>query len=507
MIRSLFALLFMLMLPGIAHADWYEASSAHFLVYSTDRPERLQKYAADLERFDQAVRAMRQMPDEPVGRANRLTVYTLGSTDAVGRLFGNSGVAGFYNARAGGSVAFAPRDAGGESQFELGRQAILFHEYAHHLMFGTYVHSAFPSWMVEGWAEFHATARLNRDGSVLFGASPNYRAWGLVSGNPLPLERILSDDTGKLTDEQSDALYGRGWLLIHYLTFEPSRAGQLKQYVASINSGKTPAQAATVFGDLRALHHELERYIGKSKISAYNVAANRLHIGDVTIRRLTPGEAATMDVRIRSKRGVDEKTAPAVYAAAKKAAAPYPNDPGAQVVLAEAAYDAGDYAGSEAAADRAIAADAKAIDGHVYKAMAKMAVAAAAKDYSRETWSNIRKIIAAANHVDPDDPEPLVLYFRSFTEAGVAPSPNAKDGLYRAFELCPQDRGLRLMVAQLYLRDDNPAVARALLRLIAYDPHSGSMAAVAMKMIADIDRRFPPPPAVAPETPKPAPAP
>jgi tetratricopeptide (TPR) repeat protein len=507
MIRKLFTLLLFLTSPGLAHAEnWYEASSAHFTVYSTDRPERLRKYAGDLERFDQAMRALRQIPDEPVDKANRLTVYMLDSASAVGKLIGDSWVAGFYEARAGGSVAFAPRSVGDGSEDSLDSQTVLFHEYAHHFMTGSYVHSAFPTWIVEGWAEFHATARLNRDGSVLFGASPNYRAWGLLTGNPLPLDRIVSDDTARLKEDQREALYGRGWLLVHYLTFEPSRAGQMRRYVADINLGKTPAQAAAVFGDLKQLNGELERYLNRPRLSAVNITADKLHIGEIAVRQLSPGEAATMDVRIRSKRGVDEKTAPAVYAAAQKAAAPFPNDPGAQVALAEAAFDAGDYAASEAAADRAIAADANAIDGYVYKAKSKMAVASAAHDFSPSTWSAIRRIIAAGNHIDPDDPEPLILYFHSYIDAHVAPNTNAKDGLYRAFELCPQDRGLRMLTAQLYRNDGQPEMARALLRLIAYDPHSGAMAAVASKMIADIDSRTPPPLALpAPAgTPRPA---
>lgn len=504
MIRKLFALLVFLALPAVAQAGpWYEASSAHFTVYSTDRPERLRKYADALERFDQAMRALRNIPDEPLDKANRLTVYTLDSAGDIGKLYGDSFVAGFYEARAGGSVAFAPRSSGDGSDTSLDSQSILFHEYSHHFMTSAYPHTAYPSWMVEGWAEFHATAKLQKDGAVMFGSVPGYRAWGLLSGNPLPIDRIVADDTARLNGDQREALYGRGWLMVHYLTFEQSRMGQLSRYIAGINLGQTPAQAGAVFGDLKKLNSELERYIGQPRIKVYTVSADKLHVGDITIRQLTPGEAAMMPVRIRSKRGVDDKTAPAVYADAKKAATPFPNDPAAQVALAEAAYDAHDYAGSEAAADRAIAADAKAIDGYVYKAMSRMALAEAAQDHSRPTWEAIRKIIGAGNHIDPDDPKLLVLYFHSYIDAHFAPNANAKDGLYRAFELCPQDRGLRLLTAQLYRNDGNPAMARALLRLIAYDPHSGSMAAVASKMIADINLTTPPPEAQSVKAPEP----
>ena len=486
MFRKLLLLFVLFTLPGVAHAEWYEVSSAHFVVYGNDRPERLKKFADDLERFDQAMRALRGFPNEPVGKANRVTVYMLPSVEAVSKLHGDKMVGGFYQARAGGSLAFVPKRA--ESYVEDNLvQVILFHEYTHHMMFSIFANSAFPAWLVEGWAEFHSTAEIKRDGSVMFGAAPNSRAWGLLSGNPLPLERILSADTGKLNQVQTDALYGRGWALTHYLSFEPTRKGQLGRYVTEINAGKSAAEAAQVFGDLKILHRELEGFLNKRTITGVTVRADAIKIGEILVRKLTPGEAATMDVRIRSKRGVDEKTAPGVYAAAKKAAAPFPNDPGAQIVLAEAAYDANDYAESEAAADRAIAADPNAIDAWVYKAMSRMAVAEKKDDDSKETWRDIRKIIVTANKIDPDDPEPLILYYRSFGEAHQVATKSAKDGLYRAFELAPYDFGLRMNVAYMLFYDGMKAEARILLLPLAYNPHGGGLAEAAKQMIARID--------------------
>ncbi len=485
MLRTVVALSVMA-LSGVAYADWHEASSEHFVVYADDAPERVRKFADDLERFDQALRVLRRLPDEPVGKANRVNVYVLDSVADVRELADDRFVAGFYTSRASGSVAFVPRKAG-SGVAALNRRAILFHEYTHHMMYSNYVNAAFPAWLVEGWAEFHATAKLDVDGSVVFGAAPGYRAYSLLSGNPLPLDRILAADTAKLTRAQLDALYGRGWALTHYLTNEPKRNAQFAQYVTAINQGKTPAQAAEVFGDLSDLHREVQRYIKASTIPGIKVPASMIATGEVSIRKLTPGEAKTMEVRIQSKRGVDDETAPRVFAEAKKAAASFPEDAGAQIMLAEAAFDAGDYETSEAAADRAIAADSNATDALTYKAMSRMAVAKAAGDTRTETWGGIRKIIAAANRLDPDDPEPLILYFDSFAEAGLPPTELAKQGLDRALNLAPQDRGLRMSVARLRLADGDEDAARALLAPLAYDPHGGALGQKAAELIATID--------------------
>jgi tetratricopeptide (TPR) repeat protein len=486
MIRRIVLSALALLVPGAAHADWHEASTDHFVVYSDDSPERLEKFATQLERFDKALRAMRRLANEPVGEANRVTVYVVPRMGTVARLAGNDDVAGFYRGRAGGSMAVVPRYAG-SGELDLSAQAILLHEYTHHLMLSLWPHAAFPSWFIEGYAEFHATARFEKDGAVAFGLAPQYRGYGLLAGNALPAEQLLTAEGRKLNDEQRDGLYGRGWLLTHFLTFGGNRPKQLATYLDAINSGKPPLEAATgAFGDLKTLDRELERY-KRGTFQGRTVPASYFTVGPVTIRKLTPGEAATMDVRIVSKNGVNDKTAPGVYADARKAAAPFPNDPGAQIVLAETAYDADDYAEAEAAADRAIAANPKAIDAFVYKAMARMAVAAKANDQSKETWSAIRKVIAAANRLDPNDPEPLMLFYRSFAESGQAPTKNARLGLYRAYELAPQDRALRMNAAASYLQESNLPLARELLKPLAYDPHSRGMAKVAAELIAAID--------------------
>jgi len=485
MLRKLLAAA-LLALPVAAHADWYEASTGHFIVYSEQKPEKLRDFATKLERFDKLIRYIRKVKDEPIGPANRLTVYVVDDTSDVAKLAGESFVAGFYRPRAGGSLAIVPRSAGDGDANDLGPLQILLHEYAHHLMWSLTPNIVFPSWYIEGSAEFFATTRYDKDGSMVVGLPPQYRGYGILEGNWLPADKLLMADTLKLNDTQREGLYGRGWLLNHYLLFNDKRQGQLLTYLNALNAGKSAKDAAATFGDLKQLDRELESY-KHGKLQARRVEAEQTKVGSVEIRPLTPGEAATMDVRIRSKNGVDEKTAPGVYAAAKKAAAPYPNDRGAQLVLAEAAYDAGDYAVSEAAADRAIAADPKAVDGYVYKAMCRMALASKAKDFGKESWSAIRKIIASGNRLDPKDPEPLILYYRSYVEQGLPPPAIAKDALYDAFSYAPQDSGLRLTTAAMLLKDDDTARARSLLAPLAYQPHGKGLAQFAALLVAKID--------------------
>lgn len=486
MLRKLLLLL-SLLLPGIARADWYEASTRHFVVYSDQRPERIEEFATNLERFDDAVRRLGGWKDEPVAPPNRVTVYVVASRETVGKLAGSSLIAGFYKPGAGGALAVVPRRSGSGGETDLDAQAILLHEYAHHLMWSLSPHTVYPAWFIEGFAELFATADFKRDGAVQLGGPPQYRAYALMTGNNLPIDKMLRADTLKLDHAQRDALYGRGWLLTHYLMIARQRPGQLAAYLKALNAGKSSLEAAQAFGDLRALDSELEKY-KRGRIAGYLVSPIGTTKIAVAMRKLTPGEAATMEVRIRSKNGVTEKTAPGVYADARKAAAPFPDDPGAQIVLAETAYDVGDFAAAEAAADRAIAADPKASEAWLFKAMVRMALALKANDKSKETLSAIRKTIVAGNKLATEDPRLLILYYRSFVDFGLAPSETAKQGLAHAFTLAPQDDQLRFNTARMFLREGNKAEARAMLAPLAYSPHGRGLAQRAATMIAAIDK-------------------
>jgi tetratricopeptide (TPR) repeat protein len=480
MFRNLLAAL-LLLAPGTAHAAWHEASGAHFVVYSDDRPERLKDFATKLERFDKALRWVLNVPDQAPGPNNRLTVYVVSNVREIQQLAGNQRIAGFYQARASGSVAFVPRRAGDDDAPE----AILLHEYAHHFMFNNWPESAFPKWLVEGWAEFYGATNLTRQ-NVELGVVPYGRGPSILEGNWLPADKLLVAETLKLNEQQFAGLYGRGWLLTHYLINGGKRPGQLAAYIRAINEGKNLVEAAKVFGDLAVLDRELERY-KRGAITYHRLANTALTVGEVTMRQLTPGEAATMDVRIKSKRGVNSETAPGIYAEAKKAAAPFPGDAGAQLMLAEAAFDAGDHAAAEAAADRAIAANPKLVDAHLYKARAKMELMTKKGDLTKESWAAVRRSIIAANRLDPEDPEPLIDYYRSFFEAGERPSKQALAGFFYAADLAPHDLGLRMNAAYAYVADGKPDRAKALLRPIAFSPHGGGMSQAAAKLIADID--------------------
>ena len=456
-----------------AWAGWTEARSKHFVIYSEQNPKQLRQFAEDLERFDQAVRFLRSMGDPELTDSGRLTIYVLPSQAAVASLAGSpgSGIAGMYVGRASGARAFVHRQRDSDNYNDLQAQTVFFHEYLHHLMLQE-LELAVPAWIVEGTAELYATASINKDGSVTVGRAAQHRAYGLFGSNQLSVEDMVGATRQKMSHAQLDQLYGRGWLLTHMLTFEPSRKGQLGRYVMGIQNGMTALNSAkAAFGDLKLLSKDLNRYLEQRKILGLTLPANKFKVAPISLRPLSPAESAIVPVVMRSERGVGPKTAPRVLNDARKVAARFPGDPEVLAALAEAETDAGNHAAAVAAADKALALRPAYSKPMIMKARAILASGQA--DPAKVDWKATRVLIGRANRLDPEHAEPLMLFYQSYLQQGMEPTRNAVEGLLYAQRIVPQDGSLRMLAVRQLIADKQLAEARALFGPIANSPHAG----------------------------------
>ena len=482
---------------GQAHAGWQEAKSKHFIIYANESAEEIRAYADKLERFDQAVRYIRGMDDPPLTDAGRVTIFVLPNDDAMMKLTRTYYIRGFYVPRASGSYAFVPRKSGmtmiqgasggtGTYKDSLDGESVFFHEYAHHLQLQDWT-GVMPTWVSEGFAEFFATADVAKNGNVTIGKFPAYRSWEVFLGGGFSAEELVSADYEKLNYYEVAALYGRSWLLTHYLTASSQRKGQLSRYLDGIEKGVSARDSAkAAFGDLKALNRDLEDYIKPRSLIAFTVDAKVIPIGDVAVRQLGASAAAMMDVVMRSKSEMHEKTAPDVAAAARRAAGPFPNDAFAQGALAEAEYDAKNYEAAEAAADRALATDPGNVQALIYKGRAQMKLAA--KDADHADWDKVRSWFSRANRLDTENAEPLMLFYESYREAKQAPSKNAVEALLYAADLAPRDLNLRLQTVGALLAENRIAEARERFVPAAYAPHAEKeWRASAMEVMKAID--------------------
>jgi tetratricopeptide (TPR) repeat protein len=510
--RLLLAALLLLMWPGSARAEWREASTRHFVIYSEGTEAELRATAEELERFDRTLRYKLRRPDPDRSPATRLTIFILRHQDQLAGFLGSDRIAGRYFPRYSGSLAVTHRGVGQRDRDSmLDPRTTLLHEYTHHFLYNNFAFGA-PLWFSEGYPEFWSTTRSNENGSVDYGRPGAHRSLELSQLPNLHVARLLTVRFPVRDGETISATYARGWVLAHYLTFEPAREGQLNAYLRALGEGRTAEDAAKVFGDLNQLERELQGYLGRNRYRYGTISAEQVRPGPVTIRRLRPGEEAIMTVRMRTKRGVDEREAQTLVAEARRAAAPYPDDPLVQVVLAEVEYDARNFAQAEAAANRALAADPRNVDAHLFKARAiagRLTAAAAPAGTapagtppasagatpaprpqpSPAEWREVQRLIAAANRIDPDDPEPLVAFYDSFEGAGMQPTANAVEGLLDAQALAPEDRGLRIRAGRQLLALGNAAGARAMLAPVTGDAHSGALGPAVAEILAGLTDR------------------
>lgn len=481
-----------------AKAEWLQASSAHFVVYTDDTERDIRRFSERLERYHAAMAYITGVQTETPSPSNRVTVYVVRSAGQVRKLLGegnNRYVQGFYVPRAGGSLAIVPQVSAGTSSpnYELTSMTVLLHEYAHHFLMSTSTFPA-PRWLSEGSAEFMSAASFADDGGIEIGRPAMHRAAELVlpgfAADVKAADLLDPSAYEKRRSKSYDAFYGKNWLLYHYLAFDQGRVGQLHTYIGLLVKGKSPRDAALeAFGDLAKLEAELDRYLHTRRMKMLKLPADLLKTAPVAVRRLGAGEAAIMPIRIRSKRGVDEEQAKALVIEARAVAARFPEDPAVLAALAEAEIDAGNGQAAVAAADAALARNPGEVNAYVQKGLALMHLAAGAEPAAQvAAYEKARDAFLALNRREHDHPLPLIYNHRISVEQGRQPSGQALRGLERAVELAPFDLSLRMNLAMQLLHSGHRDKARLHLAPVAYNPHGGGLAKAAVAAIERLDR-------------------
>jgi tetratricopeptide (TPR) repeat protein len=459
---------------------WREATTKHFVIYGKISDSEIRAFADRIERFDGAMRQI-------VGGTNTtpVTIYIVPDIGEVQKLAGRSGVGGFYQPNAQGPYIVAPLSVTGNNVVRDIAKTIMFHEYAHHMTLST-TDEYYPGWVTEGFAEFFSTASINKDGSVTLGANPSIRTYSIGNANRWTVEQLLTSDSRKVSKNEAEERYSRGWLLTHYLLLSGKRNGQLPAYVKLINDGVDALTAGNkVFGDLKKLNAEIERYVKASKLPGVTFVPAALKNGvDVNIRLLRQGEAEIMPMRLRSAIGVTPETAQKVAADGRRVAARYTGDVWVQRAVAEMEYDADKLDEAEAAADLALAADPSNIMAMVYKG--RVYGKRAKKNNKPEMWREARRWFLKANKQDPDHALPFVLYYDSFVAANVPVPASAMTGLLHAIVLVPQDPTINMRIGYARISAGDLKGARAVLAPVGFNPENGEDNA-ARKIISAID--------------------
>ena len=477
-----------LVLAAPASAAWQQASSKHFLIYGDMPTEEIRAYATKLEKFDAAARLIRRMKDPTVGDGNRVHVYVVPTDVDVNHTLGsNAGdVLGYYDDDVRSPFIVTPRKVRRDlDNRTVPPETVFFHEYTHHLQLQN-TNKPMPAWLSEGFAEFLSNPVFGDDGSVSLGTPAVMRAEMLLKGQWAPLGDLLEGNAITLSYVGFwGQNYAQGWLLNHYLAFEPSRKGQIDDYVRRISAGENALNAARgSFGDIGKLDSELRAYSHTKRFAYLKIDSTKLSVAPVTVTPVTAAASQVMMMRVYAKTGYNALNKGSVLKRVRDIAAKAANDPLVMRTLAQVEYDNGNYDEAGVAADAALKADPTSTEAMVFKGRSFLGKAKKANDPA--LFKQARTWFMKANKADNEDPEPLYLYYRSYRDANVAAPQSAIDGLKYAAVLAPRDLKLQVRLGLEYLRQNRLAEAKAALEPVAFMPHAVGEAKYARQAIESV---------------------
>jgi tetratricopeptide (TPR) repeat protein len=477
-----------------ANAEWRRFETQHFIIYSESNDKRVDELATGLEKTDGLMRMATGLPMD--GETVKVRIYEMADEGQVQTALGsdsNTGVAGFYTSNILGPYAVTLRRVVAETDYQFTPELVLHHEYAHHFML-QYFPATYPSWYIEGFAELIGSSKALPDGKIAYGYPAKQRGHD-IGADWVDMRKVLLDPPEKVLLN----LYGQGWAMTHYLTFSKDRAGLLRRYLAALTAGKTPAEAASVFGDLDTLNRQARAYVTSS---VFDYKPVDVRIQQPVVQKVSPvgpAEAALIpetiafsdfplsEVRKQGDREKEEKHREDVLRHVRSKAAQFPNDPYALYLLGQFENAAGNKAEAEVAADRLLALQPSHVGGMVLKSMllsdkaTAMAGAARAQEAERA-----RALAVAANKSDPDNPLTYIAFYKTYPAAGLAAPTDAVNALATAVEKLPSNENVRLMFVNELVNESRYAEAMFALSPIANDPHDSPMRQAARERMAQL---------------------
>lgn len=490
------ALILGLSTPAMAR-EWLRATLPGIMIYSDGKPHDLSLWALKIELFDALLQKRYGNGSDDQG--SPLTIYLLENGNAVSKQGGRKNLTGFYSSSSEGSFAVASRQPEYYPN-RLSGQMSLFHEYAHHFMYRHFV-SAYPAWYREGFAEYTSTTRFDADWRPTV-AIPAFHRYSELRKSPPSLEKILTASVEDFKPDEKARFYAWSWKLVYMLNADSNRKEQLDRYLQLFAGGADSLTAATVsFGNLKQLEGELRGYVAPaSGISLTDPVLSDREL--VTVETLDPVESRLVDLHLdRRLKVMPAQTTEGLQALA----AAYPERVDVLLELALAQKVQG-LAGDPNALRMAEATAAKAMvlapdNARTAAVWADLTIRRMKGNPATRTteWDATQRRLSIAIKRDPDDPYALMTYFRAYAEHPKQPSAGAHEAIARALTLQPESYHIRMLAAFSLALQKRFAEAKAIVRILASDPHAAEMGKRALASLERAEANARPPPALQPE--------
>ncbi len=491
---------------GPAAAEWKRAETEHFILYGDVSERTLRTYATKIERFDTLLRTY--YPIQSDVQIPKLEIYLADGARDMRRVLpeGSETIAGFYSADAG-RIYTVTNISNPEAM------STLFHEYAHHFMFQMSA-EAYPSWFVEGFAEYYSTVVMEPD-KIEVGREDRGRMLmftQLGSNQWAPLADVLKWRVSRSGRARVFDYYAQAWGLTHYLMSTPERQRMLSQYLNAVIRGGDPVSTmeAVTGRNPVELQSDMRRYfmgrityytpqieIPMPELVVSGVSADEgaliwydLRLDDTPL--VVPPDNDPDDPRSEGRRAEMARDAArhraALISDALAAAARRPDQRMAMLVAARAHRLKGDPAAGLAALQPLL--DVTSADADALRIAAALLMDQVKADPDPESAPARRRLamtyLAQAMEHRPLDFRIYIGLNETRRDQAGYPTDNDISTLEVATALAPQADENRLRLAEAYMARLLWNEAKAMLDPVANGPHPGADRVRARTMLAAI---------------------
>jgi len=345
----------------------------------------------------------------------------------------------------------------------------IYHEYVHVLVDNT--SGNVPAWFNEGLAEYYSAFAIEEDRKVHLGELIPYHLQALREGKLYPLRTLFAVD--HYSPEYNEGskkgmFYAESWALVHYLILgnDGKRLPQLGKFLQLVTRGATIDEAFTQAfqTDIATLEKELKKYIeghtfrmqiatferklefdSEFTTSPLSEADAQAYLGDLLLHVNRSNDAET---RLQQALTIDPKQPMALASLGILRARQGRFDEAQKYLQAAANASSGNYL------------------VHYYYAYALSREGMDANNvvsiYASETAARMRAELAKAIELNPAFPESYSLLAFVNTVTGEDLDGTIKL-LNKALTLAPGRQDLSLLLAQVYLRQQKPDLAKQIL--------------------------------------------
>ncbi|MGH9943103.1 MAG: tetratricopeptide repeat protein [Pyrinomonadaceae bacterium] len=367
----------------------------------------------------------------------------------------------------------------------------IYHEYVHLLVDNNVGKVSAPPWFNEGLAEYYSTFDVDDQRKVRLGALIENHLLLLRQQQMFPLKTLLDVDYYSLHRNQHDArgiFYAQSWALVHYLIQSDGgkRLPQMARYFDLLANNKPtePAFREAFQMDFAGMEKELKNYVRQNSFRLNVATFERKLEYDATMQAtpLSDAEAAAYlgDLLLHTNRPED------AVARLEQALALDPKSAMAHASLGMARLRQKRFDEAKQHLRQAVALNAQNYLAHYYHAYTLsregMSESGSIMSYPDETAGEMRAALAKAIELKPDFAESyrLLAFVNLVSNERLDESVEL---LKRARALVPGNQEYALVLAQIYMRQENFDAARQTIEPLARAASEPQMRASAQSIL------------------------